>query len=131
MEEVGGVLLDGAHNPDGAAALAASLPVLHPSRPVELVFGVLSDKDHEGMLSALAPAVRRLHLVAPDSPRARNPGSYLELVRELGAEVDVHASLPEALACARAASRDGALVCVAGSLYLVGEARQLLAGEEM
>ena len=84
MEEVGGVLLDGAHNPDGAAALAAALPVLHPSRPVELVFGVLSDKDHEGMLSALAPAARRLHLVAPDSPRARDPGSYVQVARALG-----------------------------------------------
>jgi dihydrofolate synthase/folylpolyglutamate synthase len=97
---------------------------------VELVFGVLSDKDHEGMLSALAPVARRLHLVAPDSPRARDPGSYLEVARMLGADADVHASLPEALACARAAARDGALVCVAGSLYLVGEARQRLAGEE-
>jgi dihydrofolate synthase/folylpolyglutamate synthase len=131
MEEVGGVLLDGAHNPDGAAALAAALPVLHPSRPVELVFGVLSDKDHEGMLAALAPASRRIHLVAPDSPRAREPGSYVAAARRLGVGVDVHASLPEALACARDGARDGALVCVAGSLYLVGEARGLLAGEEM
>ena len=131
MEEVGGVLLDGAHNPDGAAALAAALPVLHPSRPVELVFGVLSDKDHVGMLAALAPAARRIHLVAPDSPRAREPGSYLAAARGLGIAVDVHGSLPEALTCARAAGRDGALVCVAGSLYLVGEARVLLAGEEM
>jgi dihydrofolate synthase/folylpolyglutamate synthase len=131
MEEVGGVLLDGAHNPDGAAALAAALPVLHPSRPVELVFGVLSDKDHEGMIAALAPAVRRLHLVAPDSPRARDPGSYVQVARAIGADADVHASLPEALACARAAALDGALLCVAGSLYLVGEARRRLAGEEM
>lgn len=131
MEEVAGVLLDGAHNPDGAAALAAALPMLHPSRPVELVFGVLSDKDHEGMLAALAPAVRRIHLVAPDSPRARAPRTYLPAARGLGTEVDVHGSLPEAISCARAAGRDGALVCVAGSLYLVGEARVLLTGEEM
>jgi dihydrofolate synthase/folylpolyglutamate synthase len=131
MEEVGGVLLDGAHNPDGAAALAAALPVLHPSRPVELVFGVLSDKDHEGMLAALAPAVRRVHLVAPDTPRAREPASYAGAAARLGRPVDVHAALPEALACARGAARDGALVCVAGSLYLVGEARSRLSGEEM
>ena len=131
LEEVGGVLLDGAHNPDGAAALAAALPVLHPGRPVELVFGVLSDKDHEGMLAALAPATRRIHLVAPDSPRARDPESYLAAARRLGAEADVHRSLPEAVACARSAAADGALVCVAGSLYLVGEARTLLAGARM
>ena len=132
MEEVGGVLLDGAHNPDGAAALAAALPVLHPGRPVELVFGVLSDKDHEGMLAALAPAARRIHLVAPDSPRAREPGSYLRG----GASARRPRGRPRVpsggarLRAGRGAA-DGALVCVAGSLYLVGEARSLLAGERM
>jgi dihydrofolate synthase/folylpolyglutamate synthase len=126
LEEVGGVLLDGAHNPDGAAALAAALPVLHPGRPVELVFGVLSDKDHAGMLRALAPAVRRLHLVAPATPRARSAATLLGVTRTLGVEADVHPALADAIACARAAARDGALVCVAGSLYLVGEARALL-----
>jgi dihydrofolate synthase/folylpolyglutamate synthase len=105
--------------------------VLHPGRPVELVFGVLSDKDHEGMLAALAPAARRVHLVAPDSPRARDPGSYVLVAERPGAAAHVHASLPEALACARGAAADGALVCVAGSLYLVGEAIGLLSGEEM
>ncbi|MEI7705896.1 MAG: folylpolyglutamate synthase/dihydrofolate synthase family protein [Deltaproteobacteria bacterium] len=129
MEEVGGVLLDGAHNPDGAAALAAALRVLHPGRPVELLFGVLADKDHEAMLAAVAPAVRRMHLVAPDSPRARDPRGYAGLARRLGVEVDVHESFPEALECARAAAADGALVCVAGSLYLVGQARSLLGGD--
>jgi dihydrofolate synthase/folylpolyglutamate synthase len=131
MEEVAGVLLDGAHNPDGAAALAAALPLLHPGRPVELVFGVLADKDHEGMLAALAPAARRLHLVAPDSPRAREPASYVRTAEGHGAAADVHRSLPEALACARGAARDGALVCVAGSLYLVGQARHMLEGGGM
>jgi dihydrofolate synthase/folylpolyglutamate synthase len=128
LEEVGGVLLDGAHNPDGAAALAAALPALHPGRPVELVFGVLSDKDHAGMVRALAPAARRLHLVAPATPRARPPADLLADARALGAAADVHADLAEALACARRAASDGALVCVAGSLYLVGEARALLGG---
>ncbi|HZZ83428.1 MAG TPA: folylpolyglutamate synthase/dihydrofolate synthase family protein [Anaeromyxobacteraceae bacterium] len=128
LEEVGGVLLDGAHNPDGAAALAAALRALHPGRPVELVFGVLADKDHRRMLAALAPEVRGMHLVAPASPRARAPEDYLELARSYGPRVDVHASCREALDCARAAAGDGALVCAAGSLYLVGEARELLRG---
>jgi dihydrofolate synthase / folylpolyglutamate synthase len=126
LELVGGVLLDGAHNPDGAAALAAALPVLHPGRPVELVLGVLADKDHERMLRALAPALRGLHLVAPRSARARPPATYLGLARSLVARADDHPALGEAIACARHLAGQGGLVCVAGSLYLVGEARALL-----
>jgi len=129
LEEVGGVVLDGAHNPDGAAALAAALPVLYPGRPVELVFGVLADKDHAGMLRALGPVVRRMHLVAPVSPRARPPESYRDLAARHTGAVDVHVTCSEAIACAREAARGGAAVCVAGSLYLVGEARRLLAAD--
>lgn len=127
LEVVDGVLLDGAHNPDGAAALAAALGTLHPGRPVELVFGVLADKDHRGMIEALGPFIRRFHLVAPGSPRARPPADYRELAAR-HAPADVHASVEEAIACARRAAGDGALVCVAGSLYLVGAAREALGG---
>jgi dihydrofolate synthase/folylpolyglutamate synthase len=128
LEEVDGLLLDGAHNPDGAAALAAALSALHPGRPVELVFGVLSDKDHAGMLAALAPAIRRLHVVAPATPRARPAEEVRRHASALGLDAHAHGALSEALACARGAAGDGALVCVAGSLYLVGEAKALLAG---
>jgi len=128
LETVDGVLLDGAHNPDGAAALAVALPALHPRRTVELVFGVLADKDHEGMLRALAPAVAGLHLVPPRSPRGRAPDTYLSLARSLAPRVDVHGSAGEAIACARRAAGAGGVTCVAGSLYLVGEARSLLVG---
>ena len=129
LETIGGVLLDGAHNPDGAAALAAALPALHPGRPVELVFGVLADKDHARMLTALGPAVRALHLVAPRSPRARAPATYRDLAAAHVTRVDEHATAADAIACARRAAADGALVCVAGSLYLVGEVRGLLADD--
>jgi dihydrofolate synthase/folylpolyglutamate synthase len=126
MEEVGGVLLDGAHNPQGAAALAEGLLALYPGRPVELIFGVLSDKDYAGMLAALRPAVRSMHLITPQSPRARPAAEVEAIARSLGIQVDVHASLEGALADARGAASDGGLVCVAGSLYLVGEARSYL-----
>ncbi len=126
LEELDGVLLDGAHNPDGAEALVAALDALHPGRAVELVFGVLGDKDHRGMVAALATRVRRFHLVAPASPRARPPGEVAALLAAMGARSDEHRGVAEALACARRLAADGALVAVAGSLYLVGEARGLL-----
>jgi len=129
LETVGGVLLDGAHNPQGATALAEALAAQSPRRPVELVLGVLSDKDHVGMLTALRPAVRSLHLVAPASPRARPPVEVQAAARSLGILAHLHADVEEALACARGAASDGATVCVAGSLYLVGEARSRLGAQ--
>jgi dihydrofolate synthase / folylpolyglutamate synthase len=126
LEEVAGVLLDGAHNPQGAAALAAALGAIYPGRPVELVFGVLADKDHAGMLAALRPSVRRLHVIPPRSPRARAPAEVQALAATLGLPADTHPDLVQALACARAHAADGALICVGGSLYVVGEARVVL-----
>jgi dihydrofolate synthase/folylpolyglutamate synthase len=127
LERVDGVLLDGAHNADGAAALAAALAALYPGRPAEIVFGVLADKDHAAMLRALAPAARALHLVAPQTPRARAPATYRALAARLVGTVDEHDSVEDAIRCARrGAGREG-IACVAGSLYLVGEARSLLA----
>ncbi len=126
LEDVGGVLLDGAHNPDGSAALAAALREMYPGRPVELVFGVLADKDHAGMLASLVPVARRIHAVAPSTPRARAAEEVRASAVSLGGDADSHAGFAEALACARSSGRDGAVVVVAGSLYLVGEARALL-----
>jgi dihydrofolate synthase/folylpolyglutamate synthase len=77
------------------------------------------------MLRALAGVTRRLHLVAPASARARPPAELAVQARALGLEADVHGGVGEALACARAAAAGGPVV-VAGSLYLVGEARALL-----
>jgi dihydrofolate synthase/folylpolyglutamate synthase len=128
LETVAGVLLDGAHNVDGAAALAAALRSLYPGTPAHLVFGVLSDKDHDGMLRAVSGAVRSLHLVVPRSPRGRPTATYRDLARSLVDRTDEHDGVGGAVACARAAAAaDAGIVVVAGSLYLVGEARQLLA----
>jgi dihydrofolate synthase/folylpolyglutamate synthase len=126
LELLDGLLLDGAHNPDGARALAVALSDLHPGRPVELVFGALGDKDHRAMLAALAGAVRRLHLVEPRTPRARAVGDLLSAAGALGMAAVTYGRLGEALAGARAAAGDGTPVVVAGSLYLVGEARALV-----
>jgi dihydrofolate synthase/folylpolyglutamate synthase len=87
---------------------------------------VLGDKDHRGMLEALRGTVRRLHLVAPDSARARPPAEVAALAGALGFEARVHAGVAAALAEARAAAGAGGAVVAAGSLYLVGELRRLL-----
>jgi len=115
------VIVDGAHNPAGARALAASLTTYFPGQPLTLVLGVSADKDQAGILSALAPLASRLILTAYASRRAAAPAALRTLLPATGARVETAASLREALALATTGPRTP-VICVAGSLYLVGEA---------
>jgi dihydrofolate synthase/folylpolyglutamate synthase len=117
-------LIDAAHNPDGAHALARHLRSLAVS-PAEtaLVFGTLGDKDWPAMLDALAPLAGARVYVAPQggSRPAIDPAALA--ARHAGrAAPGVAAALERAVACG------ASLVVVAGSLVLVGEARALLLG---
>lgn len=117
----GSYLLDGAHNPDGARALAAAVAA-NGSAPAAMIFGALADKPWRDMLAELAALPCPRFYVAPHGRAATDPA---ELAAALPGEACP--SLPEALARARVAAR-GASILVCGSLYLVGEARALLLG---
>lgn len=113
------LLLDGAHNPDGALALAAYLDEEGLSGHVDLVFGGLSDKDLSAVFAPLAPRARRVVLTAPQSPRAASPE---ELKKRLGLpDTEAAPSAAEAIAVLDAKGEDPAPVLVTGSLYLVGD----------
>jgi dihydrofolate synthase/folylpolyglutamate synthase len=114
------VIVDGAHNPGGARALAQSLATYFPGEPLTLVLGVSADKDQAGILSALAPLASRLILTAYRSPRAAAPMALRDLVPPTDARVETAESLESALSLA-ATPPHNPLICVAGSLYLVGE----------
>ncbi len=114
------LLVDGAHNPDGANTLAQYLASMPRDRRRTLILGGGSDKDIRSVAVALAPQVDRVLTTAGSHPKARSPW---EVARELeGLHVPVHPAgmLAEALAAARN-GRD--LVIVAGSLYLIGDVR--------
>jgi dihydrofolate synthase/folylpolyglutamate synthase len=113
------VVLDGAHNPAGARALAASLRAYFPGRPVTFVIGVLADKDAGGILAALRPLAERVVLTRSANPRAAAPDALRALL-PASLRVDTAPSPPEALALAIAAAPRG-IVCVAGSLSLIGD----------
>ena len=113
------VILDGAHNPAGARALAASLRAYFPGQPVTFVIGVLADKDAGGILAALRPLAARVVLTASANPRAAAPDALRALLPP-GLRVDVARAPQEALAMATAADPRG-VVCVAGSLSLIGD----------
>jgi dihydrofolate synthase/folylpolyglutamate synthase len=116
------LLLDGAHNPPGASALAEHLDVTGLAGRVDLLFGGMSDKDLPGVFAPLAARARRIVLVAPESPRAEKPEA---LRARLGRpDLETANSVAEGLARLEEADSDG-VILVAGSLYLVGEVLRL------
>jgi dihydrofolate synthase/folylpolyglutamate synthase len=115
------LIVDGAHNPGGARALAASLRAYFPHEALTLVVGISADKDQAGILGALAPLASRLILTAYRGPRAAPPAALRALVPPTGGRVDTADSLHAALTLAMEEPRTP-VICVAGSLYLVGEA---------
>ncbi len=121
------ILVDGAHNADGVVALAESLEEEYPTTRWQLVLGVMGDKNVEAMVASLAPLIAGVITTAPESERAVAPSALADRIRGLVEVPVLEADDVElALDMARAeAGQDGA-VLVAGSLYLVGEARALL-----
>jgi len=122
------VILDGAHNPQGAAVLRRTLETVLPGiRPV-MVLGAMGDKDIVGLVAPLAAMARTVVATRPSYPgRAADPAAIAAAARLAGGEV--HAVEPAEAALRHGlgllAGEDDVLV-VAGSLYLVGEARSRL-----
>jgi len=119
------VMLDGAHNPPGMAALAEALGQEFTTSRWALVFGVMRDKDAASMLSHLDGLVTTAHVArAAGSDRALPAGEAAALVHgALDVETVEHPSVADAVA---AAISSGDPVLVTGSLYVVGEARTAL-----
>jgi dihydrofolate synthase/folylpolyglutamate synthase len=120
------VLVDAAHNPHGAAALAAALTSFFTFDEITVVIGVLDDKDARGIISALAPVTERFHVTQSQSDRAVPYDELAELVLELTHEDATYqfASFQHAVEDARAwaAEAPRRAVVVTGSITLVGEA---------
>ena len=119
------LVLDGAHNPAGATALAVSLRHHFAGRRLALVLGVSADKDRVGILKALAPLAARIYLAPADHPRATPPKELLDQLPPVEADVVLTTGSEEALE--RALGEPGIdVVSVAGSLFLVADALRWL-----
>jgi dihydrofolate synthase/folylpolyglutamate synthase len=116
-------VLDGAHNPAGAAALAAYIREFCNDRPVWIVYGAMRDKAIEEMAGALFPLAQRVIATAPNFPRALRPEAILQATEHANAAVAETVSV--AIDMARTAPKE-AIVFFTGSLFLVGEVRGLL-----
>lgn len=117
-------VVDGAHNVESARCLALSIKKLFSWNRLILVFGASSDKDIPGMLRELLPLADEIILTRARNPRAALPEDMLREVQALGFEGKVIEPAGKAVEEALKRAREGDLVCVTGSLFLVAEARE-------
>ncbi len=125
------VLLDGAHNPAAAGVLAEYLAQTKravPTRPVVLVLGMMRDKDHRGFVESLRGLVDEVVLTQADLPRSATAQELRALVGDLLPDPHVEPSLGEAITLAKRLATPDGLVCVTGSLMLVGECKAWFRG---
>jgi dihydrofolate synthase / folylpolyglutamate synthase len=114
-----GVILDGAHNPHSAAILAQTWRMIFPGKKPTLVFSAVASKDITGILGILAPLAARILFCPVDTPRAV-PADEL-------AACEKHNDFAASFVAAKAHEEP---ILVAGSLFLVGEARACLTGRD-
>jgi len=119
------LLLDGAHNPAAAAALA---DYLRPLGSFVLLFGIMADKNVEEVARLLFPLARRIVLTRTRAGRAAPTIEIVKRSGDLATSARRQAQPRRALALARSLARPGEPVVVAGSLYLVGEVKRILGG---
>ena len=116
------IILDGAHNPAGARALARYLERFYPGRKLFMIFGAMRDKSVEEIGGILFPLAAELIFTAPANARALRP----EALAEIAGRGEIRPGVDKALDLARSGASAEDVIVVTGSLFLVGEARVAL-----
>lgn len=123
------ILADGSHNPLGMEATVESLKLYFPDRKLQFVFGAMADKELDTMIPMFLPLAKTVYLTAPAMPRAMKPQDLLAVckkhcVPEREPEFVLCETAGEALQRAEKEKNDEVIVVI-GSLYLVGEIKQV------
>lgn len=114
-------ILDGAHNPAGAAALARYIRRFFSDEPIRIVYAAMRDKAIEEVTSQLFPLAAEVIVTAVDQPRALSPQAVLDMVDHPAIRTS-----PDVRSAIEAVRRSPMPTFITGSLFLVGEARELL-----
>jgi len=118
------IILDGAHNPAGARALARYIERFYAAHKLHLIFGAMRDKSIEEIAGILFPLAGDLLLTAPDNSRAVRP----EALAEIAGRGEIVASVAQAIDLARTRASADDVILITGSLFLAGEARAIFTG---
>jgi dihydrofolate synthase/folylpolyglutamate synthase len=117
------VVLDGAHNPGGIAALAETLPEFVGGRRLVACLGVLDDKDATSMLRTLLPLCDAVVVTRAHIPRALPPATLASLIDQLGfaGDVEIVGESHAALERARTLAGPGGVALATGSIHLIAD----------
>jgi dihydrofolate synthase/folylpolyglutamate synthase len=117
------VLLDGAHNPDGALSLKESLEKDFQYHHLILLIGIMKDKDVHSILHSLSPLADRIILTRPGTDRAASPALLRKALGRNGKKAEVIEDFRKAIDRGLSLTGEEDILCITGSLYTVGEAR--------
>lgn len=118
------VIFDGAHNPDGVTAAAATCEALYAGERIVLVTGVMKDKSYDAMANTLAGVAETAYTGAPQTPRALPAEEWATALSAAGMNATACPSMKDAVfAAAKDAKENGGVVLCAGSLYSYAEIR--------
>jgi dihydrofolate synthase/folylpolyglutamate synthase len=120
------IILDGAHNPAGARALAKYLTRFYPRRRLWLIFGAMKDKAVSEVANTLFPLAHEFIFTAPNNVRSIAPAELCKMAGRGETAPDVAAALQRISDRGRQEDLSEDVVLITGSLYLVGEARSAL-----
>ncbi|MGI6553445.1 MAG: bifunctional folylpolyglutamate synthase/dihydrofolate synthase [Bacillota bacterium] len=120
------ILVDIAHNVDGAITLRRSLEKIFRYRRLILVVGMLADKERKNFIDILAPLANILIVTKPNSPRAEGWEELATMADKKVARIEVHENIQEAVGRGLELAQKEDLLCITGSLYLVNDARKML-----
>ncbi|MBR2176011.1 MAG: bifunctional folylpolyglutamate synthase/dihydrofolate synthase [Clostridia bacterium] len=125
------IFLDGAHNPDGAAALAGALKKYLGGKRLIGIVGMLADKDVSSALSVLLPLFDEVVTTAPDNPRKMSPEDLAELVKSYCTKVHPENDHEKAYRKALSLTGESDALIIFGSLYLASDMRRIITANNL
>lgn len=119
------VLLDAAHNLEGAKNLALALTDIYNYRKIVLMVGILADKERQKMIDYIGPFGDKVIVTKPNSPRADDFRKVGEYFKQYSKEIYIIEDVREAMELGISLLEDGDILCITGSIYMLQEIRKL------
>ncbi len=120
------IIIDGAHNEEGATSLGNFIDKYFEDKNKILVIGMLEDKDISSVLDILIPRFNKVIATTPDNPRAIHANKLTEKIEKYNVEIKCKPKIEDAVICALKGSNENDVIICAGSLYMIGNIRTIV-----